>query len=417
MQLKITQRAIASLEPTGSVQFLRDSDLQGFGIKVTAKGKASYFVEGRIKGGRTVRKAIGSVDHIALDQAKTDAKGMLYRLSKGIDISKERSTPAPLSVEPDTLQDALDKYLLTRVSLRETTINDYKKVFANCLPELLHIPIEDISKETVAVKHRELTKQGKSTAYVNKAMRTLKAVFNSTDLTRNPVTQFYESSGVTTKPTARHRYLSAHEISEIVHLTRRDKDAIPYPNVNRDFADLLMFYLLTGCRLNEALGLKKSDYNHREDTLTFRDTKSGRDHTIPCTGWIKRIVSQFATTEDDSPLFPFTYSTYRHQFDIHRRILGFHDAWTTHDLRRTFAEHCQLIGVDLHVISACLNHAPVGVTRTSYLGGGLAKKHMLSEVYGQLQRQYSAYVKGLPEGKYAPEDDLQTLVDQMYSPE
>jgi len=52
----ITQKTIAKIEPTGAVQFVRDSSLTGFGIKVTAKGKASYFAEARVKGGRTVRK-------------------------------------------------------------------------------------------------------------------------------------------------------------------------------------------------------------------------------------------------------------------------------------------------------------------------------------------------------------------------
>ena len=184
--------------------------------------------------------------------------------------------------------------------------------------------------------------------------------------------------------------------------------------MNRDFADLLMFYLLTGCRLNEALKLKKSDYDYTDETITFRGTKSGRDHTIPCTGWIKRIVERYADTSDESRLFPFTPSQHRRQFDIHKGILGFRQDWTTHDLRRTFAEHCQLIGIDQHVISSALNHAPVGVTSTSYLGGGLAKRHMLSEVYAQLQRQYSAYVMGLPEAKYAPEADLRELADELF---
>ena len=47
---EITQRTIAKVKASGSPYFIRDSNLVGFAIKVTAKGKATFILEIRVKG-------------------------------------------------------------------------------------------------------------------------------------------------------------------------------------------------------------------------------------------------------------------------------------------------------------------------------------------------------------------------------
>ena len=51
---KITQLTLKSINITGSVYYIRDNDIKGLAIKVTAKGQASFVVEGRIKRGGMV---------------------------------------------------------------------------------------------------------------------------------------------------------------------------------------------------------------------------------------------------------------------------------------------------------------------------------------------------------------------------
>jgi hypothetical protein len=86
MQTKITQRTLASIDGTGTRKFIWDTALVGFGVEVSAKGRASYVCEARIKGiGRKFRQKIGSVDLIPLDDARSDARSMLLQAFKGID--------------------------------------------------------------------------------------------------------------------------------------------------------------------------------------------------------------------------------------------------------------------------------------------------------------------------------------------
>jgi len=84
----ITQRLISSLTATEKIQYVRDQKLRGFGIKVTAKGKISYFVEARVKGGRAVRKNIGDVYLLDLETARLKARTALVELKSGVDIGR-----------------------------------------------------------------------------------------------------------------------------------------------------------------------------------------------------------------------------------------------------------------------------------------------------------------------------------------
>ena len=104
----ITQTTILNIRPSGQIQYIRDESLRGFGIKVTAKGKASFFVEKRVHGGRTVRKLIGDTDLISLREAKQEAQGLLLRLSKGEDVVR---TAAIEAAPQGSLVKALEHYI------------------------------------------------------------------------------------------------------------------------------------------------------------------------------------------------------------------------------------------------------------------------------------------------------------------
>ena len=99
----ITQRTLARLDPegTGKRYFVRGSNPVGLGIEVSAKGKASYFIETRVTGRRSaIRKKIGSVDIISLSDAQAEAKAFLGDAAKGVDI---RYSAAEENILPKTV--------------------------------------------------------------------------------------------------------------------------------------------------------------------------------------------------------------------------------------------------------------------------------------------------------------------------
>jgi integrase len=70
--------------------FLYDTQLQGFGCKVTAGGKASWFVEKRFGGTKNIRKKIGAYPAMSIDHARQQGQIVLGEIAKGTDVSKEK---------------------------------------------------------------------------------------------------------------------------------------------------------------------------------------------------------------------------------------------------------------------------------------------------------------------------------------
>jgi len=223
----LTQRTLARLEPegTGKRYFVYGSNPVGLGIEVSAKGKASYFVEIRIKGRRSAtRKKIGSVDLISLSDAQAEAKAMLGDAAKGIDF---RYSAQEEEIKPETVGYALKQHLTEkRHSLRDSTIRDYQKTFNNCFSDWRTLPLQQLTKKRVTDRYLELRDSGKSSDYVNKAFRNLSSTLSYYDVEPNPI-RVLKQKGLRQSGKARERFLSQDEIVQIMqhHLIGSKRDA------------------------------------------------------------------------------------------------------------------------------------------------------------------------------------------------
>ena len=203
----ITQRTLARLDPegTGKRYFVRGSNPVGWGIEVSAKGKASYFIETRLTGRRSAtRKKIGSVDIILLSDAQAEAKAFLGNSAKGVDI---RYSAAEEDILPKTVGYALEMHLYEkRHSLRPSTINDYQKTFNNCFSDGRALPLQQLSKQHVKDRYLELRDTGKTSDYVNKAFRNLSSTLSYYDVEPNPI-RVLKQKGLRQAGKARERFL------------------------------------------------------------------------------------------------------------------------------------------------------------------------------------------------------------------
>lgn len=384
----ITQTTILNIRPSGQIQYIRDESLRGFGIKVTAKGKASFFVEKRVHGGRTVRKLIGDTDLISLREAKQEAQGLLLRLSKGEDVVR---TAAIEAAPQGSLVKALEHYIAIKSAnkLRASTAAQYKRQINHIFKDWLTMPVNAISSSMVADRYTRLLKQGKSSNYINSAFRTLKAVINSTGISPNPVKQATAIWNISLSSEPKSTFLRASEIRLLFKQYMLSHLFQPITHI--DLYGFLFFILLTGCRKTEALDLTWADVS--EADLTFRNTKNHLDHTIPNAGMIKDVVNarKHPNIEPTDRVFLLTEDRLKLRLRKAREE-GNIGSWTTHDLRRTFAEHAQLAGFHPFQISMALNHVANDITRKSYLGGKLAKMSQLRNLYTTYQSQIMSYI-------------------------
>ena len=86
-QAKITKRFVDAVRPEGGTAFFWDTELRGFGLKVTAAGRKIYVAQYRVAGHdrQPVRMTIGTHGKMAPDEARKAAKRFLGQAEEGID--------------------------------------------------------------------------------------------------------------------------------------------------------------------------------------------------------------------------------------------------------------------------------------------------------------------------------------------
>ena len=128
------------------------------------------------------------------------------------------------------------------------------------------------------------------------------------------------------------------------------------------FKALILFYLYTGCRRNEALDLKWGDVDLEEKTVTFLMTKSGLSRVVPFNGELYPVLQ--GLPRDGERVFPFKPDYVTHQFKKIVLASGIENATNlhVHSLRHTYASHLVMAGVDIKTVSELLGHSSVKVT-------------------------------------------------------
>ena len=150
-------------------------------------------------------------------------------------------------------------------------------------------------------------------------------------------------------PPARDRVLSADELRAFWRAC--DQARAPY-------GPLLQVLLLTGCRLNEVVGMQRSELTDGVWTIPGTRTKNARPHTLPLPPLAQTIIAA-APAVEGGLVFSFSnrrltgFSRVKAQLD---QRMGAVLPWRLHDLRRTCASGMQRLGVRAEVVERCLNH-------------------------------------------------------------
>jgi len=129
---------------------------------------------------------------------------------------------------------------------------------------------------------------------------------------------------------------------------------------NGKHLQLFKFYLLTGCRRNEALNLQWSDIDLEQKQLTFRKTKTKKERTLPISLELMQVVMSL----DRSQPKPFDYSPHwvSHLFKHYRDKAGIRKSLHLHCLRHTAASDLVRKGIHLKKIAKMLGHSSTATT-------------------------------------------------------
>ncbi len=324
-KIKLTKTAVEDLPfaEKGKQADYFDSQLEGFGVRVSATGK-KYFVR-RTVAGKRVRVMLGSHPTMTAETARSQARIKLGVMETGVDPNEEKRQ-AVRDAEAKRkkgiiLQAALDDYVENK-KLKDSTIDNYKDLFSTYLSDWLSRPAADITREMVLQRHRDIANgkrrsrillkeadpagkaQGgkaklkvsevpepkKKEAAADNCMRTLRAILNYTfeeeegDLPYlNPVNVLSSKKHKAWFKVGRRRTIVKNSSLPAWHkaIMGLDNDVV---------RDYLLFTLFTGLRRNEVAKLKWKLVDFDERSFTVVDTKNNEPHTLPLSDFLFRLL-------------------------------------------------------------------------------------------------------------------------------
>src|SRR5215469_2715715 len=116
MKIHLTKKTVDALDrPKTGYLVIWDRELTGFGMRISATGRKTFFVQKRTTAGREINKTIGVLGGITVEQARRAAGELLARLAAGADpAAEQRQTRAAEVARRNTLTvgELGDKYLV-----------------------------------------------------------------------------------------------------------------------------------------------------------------------------------------------------------------------------------------------------------------------------------------------------------------
>lgn len=371
--MRITKKFVDTVEipalnaKGGKTQkFYRDSQIPGFALRVTSGGVKSFIVEKRING-KVKRMTIGRFGNLTAEQARLEAMKLTGEVAMGIDPIAEKKAK---EVKTVTLKQAFDDYFLSRNTLSESTIKDYKRSIDGYFVDWQNKALLDISKDMVEKRYRLLGK--KSASRANNAMRVLRAIFNHSmkkyeDTKGNPIIMFNPVDRISDTRAwysikRRQTFIKNHQLADWYQGTLQLNT-----ETTRDYLHLTLF---TGLRKMEAASLRWDAVDFDDKTLTINETKNHEIHTLPLSGFLEDLLKRRFEVKTNDFVFP-SHSILGHLKEpktaVKKVIEKSGVDFKLHDLRRTFITIAESLDIPGYALKKLMNHKDSNDVTAGYI--------------------------------------------------
>ncbi len=389
---------------TGQIDYF-DEALKGFGIRVSAAGRMTWFVMYRDSDGRRQRYNLGTYPTVTVKRARTDARTALESVSKGGNPAKEKrerkmaDTFAELAaayirhyaqgeafatwqdgkaivekhpdfimkgrelVIPPTYKGNIDDdrrpitaYLKAPdnppAPRKRSWRKDQNLIDRDLLPEWRHRKAETITRADVNRLLDKIVDRG-APIQANRALEVIRKLFSwaigesRVRLDANPCSEI-KKRGV---ETPRDRHLSADEIKAMWPMVGTKERPAKITDATRLALRLM---LTTGQRPGEVLGMAwaelDGDWQDAEKpswVIPANRSKNGRAHSVPLSPLAVDLLTEAKALADGSPyVFPSPRGKGAMQVSSLSHALSRSEhfgiePFTSHDLRRTVATHLE----------------------------------------------------------------------------
>ncbi len=402
--IKLTPRAIDRLrapDPSGEQVLFWDTDLRGFGVRVSGKTNDKAYVVQRAIDGRSRRVTIGNCNVLTLPVARQRAEVEIGQsFSLGIDPKQRRRQQAAAG---GTLRQVMEEYL-SRQDLRPRSRDSYRAAIEAHLNGWLDRPLGRIDRAMIEARHADIAEEIESRhlakaklhaerwearakaaeargwldaaanhrarakaalsrkpasgfATANGAMRALRALWNYAadrhpEIGTNPVKLRRQWHPVA----PRERHLQESDMAAFY----RAAMALESP-VGRDYILLLLY---CGLRRREAASLKWADVDlsARVIRIPAAKTKAKRKLDLPMSDFVHDLmVARRAIGRDRNDyVFPANSKSghiEEPRFFLDRIAKSRGVRISAHDLRRSFVTVAESTNISPIALRALVNHS------------------------------------------------------------
>lgn len=392
---KIGKRSVDAAAPEQASYRLWDSELKGFGLKVSPRGVKTYFVWYRAGEGRGAPRreyTIARHGEMTPDQAREEAACVLSRVRLGEDPQVKRQKAR----DEMRIAALCDLYLTDGVATKKasTLISDKARIRAHIKPLLGMWPVSSVTSADVARFMRDVA-AGKTAAHGKPSVAALQAKgVKGAALKASQTRQRTDAAARGGKGTATRtlgllgaifafavregmradnlvrgverfkdnkaqRFLSAEELGRLTTALQVAEDG----GANRQGLNVIRLLTLTGARKSEIEGLRWSEVDFERSSLRLADSKTGA-RIVP----IGAAALACLQGLPQSSASPFVFPSRR---DADRHYIGTPKVWEKvraaadladvrlHALRHTYASFGVAGGLSLPMIAAILGHKDV----------------------------------------------------------
>jgi integrase len=293
---KLTKRVIDAIEPGARREIHYDSELKGFGLKVTPTGAMSWCVEYRPgAGGRGVSKrrmVLGSTGKLTPEQARHAARDVLARVALGEDPAAVRAG----SREMPTFSGFAERYLAEEAAakLKPRTVANYCIYLRkHAVPRIGSRKLDMVTSSELVKMHRSIGQTRPMTA--NRVVEFIGSVYRfaaTSGLVKrghNPASDIKAF-----REQRRERFLTSEEFARLGDAIREaETTGIPWivdeakptakhipkdrvTKIDQYSGAALRLLIFTGARLQEILQLKWEFVDFERGLLLLPESKTGR---------------------------------------------------------------------------------------------------------------------------------------------
>lgn len=360
---KLTKTLVDNAKPAETEQFIWDSELPGFGLRVSVSGRKTYMVRYRTRDGVQRKQKIARASDMAPDRARDQARKIFAAVAEGLDpmLARHEAKNAP------TMEDLRDRYMREHAKPfkkpRSQEI-DEANWRLHIIPVLGQRKVASITKADILTLHGSLSEKP---GVANQVLALLSKAFN--------LCEDWEWRPQNSNPCRRVRKYDLDERELILEpeqirkLGKALDELEETYQISQSMACLIRLLMLTGCRLNEIMSAERAWIDRERMLLNLPDSKTGR----------RRIVLSKAAMDiiDKLPegkwLIPGR-SLGQHMKNPHKvwkRILkhaGLPLELRIHDLRHTAGSLAHDAGLTQKQIQILLGHKQASTTER-YLHG------------------------------------------------